>query len=113
MRRNPLAPWAFGAFSVNNPSAKFSAISPAARERVQAGLQQIRSALAAQLRAAQHDGEVAATVDIANAADTLLVLYQGVLTLLRTGLTVDMNLDTLVTTALNQLRPHRPRGTTR
>ncbi len=98
---------------LTNSAVEFSAISPGARERVQAGLQSIRSAFAAQLLAAQHGGEVAATVDIGNAADTLLVLYQGVLTLLRTGLTVEVNVDALVTTALNQLRRQRPRGTTR
>ena len=90
---------------LTNSAVEFSSLSPAARVRVQQGLQRIRRAFAAQLRTAQHDGEIAATVDVDNAADTLLVLYQGVLALLRTGLTVDVNLDALVDTALNQLRP--------
>jgi TetR/AcrR family transcriptional regulator, transcriptional repressor for nem operon len=81
---------------LTNSAIEFSTIEPRAQRKVTRGIRAIREALAAQLHGAQTAGELPDGLDIGAAADILLVLYEGMLALARTGRTLKVDFDGVV-----------------
>ena len=88
---------------LTNSAIEFPAIEQRAQRKVTQGLATIREALSAQLRSAQAAGEVGDTVNIGSVADMLLVLYEGMLALARTGRSLTLDFDRIIETALQLL----------
>lgn len=84
---------------LTNTAVEFEHVDSAARRHVRTGLREIKSGIAAQLEHCQQSGELSESLDIDAATQTLLVLYQGILVLLRTGRPL-VEFDTVVDTAL-------------
>ena len=82
-----------------------------AQHKVTRGLGAIREALAAQVRASQIAGELPNTLDVDAAADTLLVLYEGMLALARTG-RKSVDFDRVIDATLQHLSNPTPQGAT-
>lgn len=89
---------------VTNSAVEYASIDPAAQRRVREGLEGIRNALAHQLRAAKDTGEVR-DIDVGSTADALLVLYEGMLVLARTGRATRINLDRTIDGVLRLITP--------
>ena len=89
---------------LTNSAIEFSSIESGARRQVKRGLTSIRQAFASLLRAAQVGGEIAESVDIDATADALLVLYEGMLAMLRTGRAMNVDFDRVIEAILAQLR---------
>ena len=88
---------------LTNSAIEFSMIERRAQHKIAQGLGTIREAFATQLRAAQTTGELSDTLDIESAADILLVLYEGMLALARTGRSMDVDFDRVVDATLQLL----------
>jgi AcrR family transcriptional regulator len=90
---------------VASSAAEFADLDPRARERVEHSLHLTRDALARSLEASRQAGEIDPVIDLAAAADALLIFYEGMLTMLRTGpVTVDPTRAIDATLALLQPR---------
>jgi TetR/AcrR family transcriptional regulator, transcriptional repressor for nem operon len=89
---------------------EFSMIEPGAQRKVTNGLAAIKEALAAQLRTAQTAGELSDALDIGAAADTLLVLYEGMLALARAEQTINVDFDRVIDSTLQHLSNPTPQG---
>ncbi len=85
---------------LTNTAVQSDLVDESARSSVQAGMNEIRAAFAEQLRRGKESGEVAAEVDVDAVAQMLLVLFQGLLVLIRSG-SPSADIETVVTTALN------------
>lgn len=96
---------------VTNSAIEFAAIDAAAQHRVEGGLDRIRDAFAAQLTASVASGELVAHVDIDATADLLLVLYEGMLTLLRAGQETRVDFGRAVDAVLAHLISNHQRKT--
>jgi TetR/AcrR family transcriptional regulator, transcriptional repressor for nem operon len=95
---------------LTNSAIEFSMIERRAQRKVVRGIGTIREALAAQLRSAQVIGELPDDLDIDAAADIVLVLYEGMLALARTGRTLKVDFDRLVNATLQHLSTPHPRN---
>ncbi len=82
-------------------------VNKSARAAVQAGMNEIETAFADQLRRGKESGEVADEADIEAIAQMLLVLFQGLLVLIRTS-SASTDIETVVTTALNPFLQRTP-----
>lgn len=85
-------------------------IEQRAQRKVTQGLGPIREALAAQVRTAQIAGELPDALDVGATADTLLVPYEGMLALARTGRTVKVDFDRVIDATLQHLANPTPQG---
>lgn len=70
---------------VTNSAIEASHIDSIARSHIETGLSEIRNALSDQLISCQVSGEISPTVDVEATAQGLLLLYEGLLVLLRSG----------------------------
>jgi TetR/AcrR family transcriptional regulator, transcriptional repressor for nem operon len=96
---------------VTNSVIEFAAIDTDARNRVEDGLGRIRDAFAAQLDAAVVSSEHVAHVDVDVTADLLLVLYEGMLTMLRAGQETRVDFARAVDAVLAPLIPNYKKET--
>ena len=95
---------------LTNSAIEFSALERRAQRKVTQGLGAIQEALSAQLRSAQAAREIGDTVDIGSVTDMLLVLYEGMLAMARTGRSLTVDFDRAIDTALQLLSNPTPRG---
>ena len=85
---------------LTNTAVQSDLFDKSVRSAVQAGMDEIETAFANQLRRGKESGEVADEIDVVAIAQMLLVLFQGLLVLIRTG-SSSTDIETVVTTALN------------
>jgi TetR/AcrR family transcriptional regulator, transcriptional repressor for nem operon len=97
---------------LTNSAIEFSMIEQCAQRKVTRGLRAIREALGAQLHTARATGDLPSSLDIDSAADVLLVLYEGMLTLARTGRTMKVDFDRVIDATLQHLLHTTPSGAT-
>jgi TetR/AcrR family transcriptional regulator, transcriptional repressor for nem operon len=90
---------------LTNTAIEFASIDDHAQRAVKRGLNTIRNAFRAQLQAARDVGQVGDNVNIEGAADALLVFYEGMLAMLRTGQSMNLDLGRAVDTTLRLLSP--------
>jgi TetR/AcrR family transcriptional regulator, transcriptional repressor for nem operon len=88
---------------LTNSAIEFSLIEQRSQRKVTRGIRAIREALDAQLHAAQAAGELPDDLDVGAAADILLVLYEGMLALARTGRTLKVDVDRVVDATMQLL----------
>ncbi|MGB8862105.1 MAG: TetR/AcrR family transcriptional regulator [Ilumatobacteraceae bacterium] len=89
---------------VANGAVEFASISASAQQQVNAGLRQIRDAFAVHLSALHAAGELG-SIDIDATADALLVLYEGMLVMLRTADSLCVDLDRTINGVLRLIAP--------
>jgi TetR/AcrR family transcriptional regulator, transcriptional repressor for nem operon len=94
---------------VANSAIEYAALTTRARRKVRRSLVSIRSALTAVLEAARATGTLDAAVDVRATADALLILYEGMLTIARTGTTIGLDISQVIDAYLAQLNPKPPR----
>jgi TetR/AcrR family transcriptional regulator, transcriptional repressor for nem operon len=95
---------------LTNSAIEFSAIDRRCQRKVTRGLGVIREALTAQIDSAQSAGELPDALDVGAAADILLVVYEGMLALARTGRSMKLDVDRVIDATLQHLSNPTPRG---
>lgn len=92
---------------ITNSCIEFETIDAPAQRHVRRGLDRMQEALGAQLEHCKATGEIRPDIKTDATAATLLVLYEGLLVMLRTGSAPSaINLETVVKTTIDQLKPH-------
>ena len=94
---------------IANSAVEFASLDVAARHAVTESLASMRAALARLLETAQRSGQVDTAIDTDAVAGALLVLYEGLLVLLRTG-TATADLTAAIDAALTALTPPKQKA---
>lgn len=87
---------------LTNTAIEAPVVDGNAHKRVERGLIEIREAFEAQIESCQDSGEIGLPVDAASTAQVLIVLYEGLLVLLRSGASV-VTFDRVIDTAIDSL----------